>query len=238
MLQVQAIPAFNDNYIWLIVYQRDAWVVDPGDAEPVLAALAKQALQLRGVLLTHHHGDHSGGIAQLKAQWPELIVCGNPDSPAAALVTKAVTDGDSLNIGGQRFNVLAVPGHTLDHLAFHCPDQDLLFCGDTLFVAGCGRVFEGSLQQMYDSLQRLAALPASTRVYCAHEYTLSNLRFAQAVSPACPAVSKALIQAEQQRAQGLATVPGTIGNEKQTNPFLTASDFEQFCQRREWKNHF
>lgn len=237
-VSISAIPAFNDNYIWLITHADSAWVVDPGDSQPVIDALNARKLTLAGILLTHHHGDHTGGVQALKQQFPQAHVIGNGDSPAAHLTEQSVSDGDTVELLGQRFQVLAVPGHTLDHLAYFCADLEALFCGDTLFVGGCGRVFEGTHQQMFDSLQRLAALPASTKVYCAHEYTVSNLRFAVAAQPDNLAAQSALQDAETRRAHGQITVPSTLQRERETNPFLTANDLATFSARREWKNNF
>ena len=213
-------------------------MVDPGDSQPVIDALNARKLTLAGILLTHHHGDHTGGVQALKQQFPRAHVIGNGDSPAAHLTEQSVSDGDTVELLGQRFQVLAVPGHTLDHLAYFCADLEALFCGDTLFVGGCGRVFEGTHQQMFDSLQRLAALPASTKVYCAHEYTVSNLRFAVAAQPDNLAAQSALQDAETRRAHGQITVPSTLQRERETNPFLTANDLATFSARREWKNNF
>lgn len=237
-LAISAIPAFNDNYIWLLSHAEQAWVVDPGDSAPVLAALQQQGLTLSGILLTHHHGDHTGGVAALREQFPAAVVYGNLDSPAAGLVTQAVQDNECFELAGCSFQVLAVPGHTLDHIAFYSAQLDALFCGDTLFVGGCGRVFEGTYAQMYASLQRLKALPASTAVYCAHEYTLSNLKFAAAALPHNPAIAQALHATAALREQGKATVPGSLQTELATNPFLLAEDLETFSGYRAWKNSF
>lgn len=237
-VSINAIPAFNDNYIWLLAHAATAWVVDPGDSQPVLDALRARKLDLAGILITHHHGDHTSGVQALKQHFPQAVVIGNGNSPAAHLIDKPVADGDSVDLFGQRFEVLAVPGHTLDHLAYFCAELEALFCGDTLFVGGCGRVFEGTYAQMYDSLKRLAALPASSKIYCAHEYTVSNLRFAVAAEPDNCAAKDALTAAEALRAQGKATVPGRLADELIVNPFLTAENLTHFTERREWKNSF
>lgn len=237
-MHIEAIPAFNDNYIWLLTEGERAWVVDPGDSQPVLDALKARSLELAGILLTHHHGDHTGGVEALRAAFPQATVYGNSNSPASKLVTVAVADGDRFDIANQSFDVLAVPGHTLDHLAFYSAELQVLFCGDTLFIGGCGRVFEGTYEQMYHSLQRLARLPADTQIYCAHEYTLANLHFAVAAMPESNAVKNALAEAELRRADGQSTVPGLLSDELATNPFLCVKDLEQFTERREWKNNF
>jgi hydroxyacylglutathione hydrolase len=237
LLQVLPISAFSDNYIWLLTQGTLAWVVDPGDAEPVKKILAEENLQLAGILVTHHHNDHVGGIAELLQHYP-VDVYGPIHSPAAALITHPLHDGEVISIGSWLFEVMAIPGHTLDHIAFYCSREKLLFCGDTLFSAGCGRVFEGSYEQMYMSLLKLAVLPDDTRVCCAHEYTLSNLRFAHAVEPGNIDIQVFTAQCEQWRAQKKPTLPSTIGREKTVNPFLRCQNVEEFSARREWKNNF
>ena len=221
MPHIEPIPAFDDNYIWCLHEDAAAWVVDPGDAAPVQAFLRERGLRLHGILITHHHGDHVGGLATLRAAWPDAIVYG-PANPAIAGIDHALREGDSVTAAGLRFDVIAVPGHTLDHIAYHSGDSTppTLFCGDTLFAAGCGRLFEGTAAQMQASLGKLARLPAATAVYCAHEYTLSNLRFARAVEP-----DNAALRARQERDSALRdqrrpTLPSSIGEELATNPFL------------------
>jgi hydroxyacylglutathione hydrolase len=222
MQRVEPIPAFNDNYIWLLRDGIDAHVVDPGDAAPVQAALAERGLQLASILITHHHFDHVGGVAELR-QATGCRVLG-PTNPAIAGIDQRVTDGDECRVGSYRFRVLAVPGHTLDHIAYFSAatgEQDpLLFCGDTLFAGGCGRIFEGNPAQMYASLRRLADLPEDTRVYCAHEYTLANLAFARAADPDNTELAEREAAARALRAAGTPTVPSTIRLERATNPFL------------------
>jgi hydroxyacylglutathione hydrolase len=184
MLKIDALPAFTDNYIWLLqdTEQRSCAVVDPGDAAPVLAWLAANPTwQLRDILITHHHPDHVGGVAALKAATGARV-----SGPARETIPQrdlALSDGDAVEVLGLTLQVLDVPGHTLGHIAYYQPEHHWLFCGDTLFAAGCGRLFEGTPEQMHHSLSRLAALPGQTAVYCTHEYTLSNLRFACAVEP-------------------------------------------------------
>lgn len=231
------IPAFDDNYIWLFSDGQVAWVVDPGDAAPVIAALQERQLTLAGILLTHHHGDHTGGIAALRERFA-VPVYGPAKSPARELVSHPLRDGDCLQLGHRQFSVIAVPGHTLDHIAFHSATDKLLFCGDTLFSAGCGRVFEGTYEQMYASLQALSALPDDTRICCAHEYTLSNLRFAVAVEPDNQAMRDYQTSCESLRSTGQPTLPSLLGLEKQVNPFLRCSDVAEFSARREWKNRY
>lgn len=255
-LQVTAIPAFADNYLWLIHNHQHAAVVDPGDAVPVEAALAQLDLTLDAILLTHHHADHAGGVAALTAA-REIPVYG-PARESIAGVTIPLSEGDCVSLPSlaMTLSVLDVPGHTAGHIAYVGHEQHWLFCGDTLFAGGCGRLFEGTPAQMTQSLAKLAALPDDTAVYCAHEYTLSNLRFALAAEPGNAELTARYAQAQQQRAEGKATVPSTIGLEKQTNPFLRyrqpaliaqlQSDnrlegddpVAAFAALREWKNGY
>ncbi|SMF13657.1 hydroxyacylglutathione hydrolase [Pseudogulbenkiania subflava] len=251
MFTVTPVPAFSDNYIWLLQQAGRAVAVDPGDAAPVLAHLAAHGLTLEAVLVTHHHADHVGGLAELARHTPRLRIIG----PASiAQVNEAVMDGSRFELLGAQFDVLEVPGHTLDHLAYLTDDR--LFCGDTLFGAGCGRLFEGSPEQMHASLGRIAALPDNTRLYPAHEYTLSNLRFAAAVEPDNDAIRQRLAEDQATLAAGEPTLPSTLGKERATNPFLrtevdtvTLRAAQQagtplttpvavFAVLREWKNSF
>lgn len=256
------LPAFADNYIWLLHDGRRALVVDPGDAQPVLDALARQPdLRLEAILLTHHHADHTGGVATLLAQTGAQVL-----GPAGEKLPEPVTrlnGGDSVEAAGFRFQVIDVPGHTAGHIAYYLAPPDdahtapLLFCGDTLFSGGCGRLFEGTPAQMLASLDRLSALPGNTRVCCAHEYTLSNLRFAVAVEPDNQALIDHQAQCIALRARHEPTLPSTLALERAINPFLRsrlpsvvqavqaqaptpigAADDAVFAQLREWKNNF
>ncbi len=220
MLKVLTVPAFEDNYLWLIHDGHNAAVVDPGDAQPILTALAEHGLTLVAILLTHHHADHSGGVPRL-LQHAQVPVFG-PAGENIATVTRPLVEGDIATIPelGLALSVLDVPGHTRGHIAYVATDRQWLFCGDTLFAGGCGRLFEGTPQQMCASLAKLAALPGSTQVYCAHEYTLSNLRFALAVEPGNAALVARIAREQARRAQGEPTVPSTIAVEQATNPFL------------------
>jgi hydroxyacylglutathione hydrolase len=223
MIQITALPAFTDNYIWLLQdtdTQRCA-VVDPGDAAPVQAWLAANPKwALSDILITHHHHDHVGGVEQLKKTTNARVY--GPASETIPMRDVALKDNDRINVLGHDFEIIAVPGHTLGHIAYY--HSGLLFCGDTLFAAGCGRLFEGTPQQMYHSLSRLAALPEDTKVYCTHEYTLSNLRFAAAVEPGNPDILERLADVTRKREAGAITLPSTIALEKRTNPFLRTGE--------------
>ena len=225
MLDVEPIPAFDDNYIWLL---REAdrvgvAVVDPGDADPVIARLRNQGLELAAILITHHHQDHIGGVADLLAHWPDALVTAPKDRRIAA-ATRVVGEGDSVSIPGfeTRFDVIEVPGHTSTHIAYLA--DGALFCGDTLFAAGCGRVFDGTFEQLAESLRRISALPPGTLCYCAHEYTLANLGFAAWVEPHSAALAERTAQAKRLRAAGEPTVPSRLALELATNPFLRTAE--------------
>ncbi|WGK93180.1 hydroxyacylglutathione hydrolase [Pseudomonas migulae] len=223
MIQISALPAFTDNYIWLLQDPdtRRCAVVDPGDAAPVQAWLAANpGWALSDILITHHHHDHVGGVEQLKKATDAKVY--GPASETIPARDVALKDNDRINVLGWDFEVISVPGHTLGHIAYY--HQGVLFCGDTLFAAGCGRLFEGTPEQMHTSLTRLASFPEDTRVYCTHEYTLSNLRFAVAVEPGNPHTVERLAKVTEQRAAGVITLPSTLALEKQTNPFLRVGE--------------
>jgi hydroxyacylglutathione hydrolase len=225
MLQVSPVRAFSDNYIWLIRAPADpaaAVVVDPGDDRPVEQALQAQGLQLGAILVTHHHADHVGGVRALAARHGAPVF--GPAREKMPCAVQALDDGGkaSLENLGLEFDVLAVPGHTLGHIAY--AGHGTLFCGDTLFSAGCGRLFEGTPAQMLDSLDRLAALPDATRVFCAHEYTLSNLKFAAVVEPGNGHVRDTLADVQQRRDRDEITLPSTLGRERLINPFLRSRE--------------
>ncbi|MCB1960774.1 MAG: hydroxyacylglutathione hydrolase [Rhodocyclaceae bacterium] len=251
-MQIVPIPAFNDNYIWLMHNGRHAVAVDPGDAGPVRDFIAQHALTLAAILITHHHRDHTGGIAALAGNCPVY----GPAGESIDGVTHRLREGDVVTIEelDLRFEVLDIPGHTAGHIAYYAPGT--LFCGDTLFSAGCGRLFDGTAAQLHASLKRLAALPDDTRVYCTHEYTLANLAFACAVEADNPARDAWLATCQRRRAENQPTLPSTIGREKAINPFLRvdqpgvqaaltahlghAPGDAQACftRLREWKNTF
>ncbi len=259
MLKVVAVPAFEDNYLWLVHNGVHAAVVDPGDAAPVLAALQAHGLSLTAILLTHHHADHVGGVPGLLAHTPVPVY--GPRNHAIPAITHALGEGDTVALPelDLQLSVLAVPGHTLDHIAYvarAAGEPVRLFCGDTLFAGGCGRLFEGSPEQMTASLAKLTALPDNTEVYCAHEYTLSNLRFAREAEPGNAALEARIAAEQAKRAQGLPTVPTSIGLEKATNPFLRYREpaildklaaegrlagrdpIAAFAALRQWKNSY
>lgn len=254
MFEIIRIPAFKDNYIWLLRQGTAAVAIDPGDADPVLEVLARERLTLASILITHHHQDHQGGIAELLEYSPGIAVFG-PALESITGITHPLSGGERIRLPALdvEMRVVAVPGHTLGHLAYY--GEGCLFCGDTLFAGGCGRVFEGTPAQMYASLAQLATLPDETQVYCAHEYTEANLRFALAVEPGNRKLRQRSDEVAVLRAKGEATVPSTLAMEKATNPFLRCNmpavrsaaqnqcagaddPVTVFGTIREWKNSF
>jgi hydroxyacylglutathione hydrolase len=252
MLDIKSIPAFNDNYIWLIENnQQHCALVDPGDARPVLEYIREHQLTLDSILITHHHADHTGGIAELKREFPNVSIIGPKNDPVMNL-THSVDEGDHVVLFGHEFQVLNLAGHTNGHIGYLFEKQ--LFCGDVLFSGGCGRVFEGTYQQMFEALNKLAALDDETLVYCAHEYTTSNISFAMAVDPENKDLHQYRDEVNRLRANNQSTIPTTIGREKRINPFLrttepevmkSVANFTQqrdslgiFAALRDWKNEF
>jgi hydroxyacylglutathione hydrolase len=253
IIQITAIPALQDNYIWAIHDGQHAAVIDPGEAEPVLAFLRAHDLSLEAILCTHRHNDHIGGIAKLREVY-NVAVFGrrHPNNP---YISDELHEGSQLKLVAPSvtFDIIEIPGHVDDHIAFLA--SGMVFCGDVLFGAGCGRNFEGTKAQLHHSLHRLASLPDATRVYCAHEYTAANLRFALACEPDNPSIKQRMATTQQLRAANQITLPSTIALEKATNPFLRCSQPEiihtlqqrgltdtselgVFTALREWKNHF
>jgi hydroxyacylglutathione hydrolase len=262
-LIVEPIRAFQDNYIWLLTRPGSsrAAVVDPGDAEPVLEMLSARDLVLESILLTHHHRDHTGGIPELLERFPALVY--GPASGRTPSIQERLSEGDQVRILDCQFRILEVPGHTLDHIAWFAASQPeagvakpLLFCGDTLFAGGCGRLFEGTAEIMHASLAKLARLPGETLVYCAHEYTLSNLRFALAADAGNRDLQQRFERDLDTFSREGITLPSTIVTELRTNPFLRchteglrrnaeefasaplSSEVEVFAAVRRWKDDF
>ena len=217
-MNILPLPAFTDNYIWLIEENGKATVVDPGDAEVVNNCLKEKNLELENILITHHHFDHTGGVEQLKKSH-ECNVFGPHDSPFKG-VEKKLKENDEISIHGSTFKIIEVPGHTLDHIAYYSEEQNTLFCGDTLFSGGCGRIFEGTPDQMYESLSKLSVLDLSTKIYCTHEYTQSNLNFAIKVEPGNNNLVEYKNKIDEKRSNNEISLPTNLKLEKNINPFL------------------
>jgi hydroxyacylglutathione hydrolase len=256
VMNLTAVPAFSDNYLWMIDDGRNAIVVDPGQAGPVEAALDARRLALTGILVTHHHADHVGGVDALRSRLDGPIY--GPAHEKVPQPCEGHVQGDVVEALGLRFEVIDVPGHTAGHIAFFNREgagEPIVFCGDTLFSAGCGKLFEGTPAQMHASLTKLSALPDATRVCCGHEYTVSNLRFAQAVEPDNADITRHMEACKELRARGKPTVPSPIGRERRINPFLRCAEptvvaaavmhgssgrsgSEVLAAIRTWKNEF
>ena len=260
-LQIEPVPAYRDNYIWLLHAKENPWavVVDPGDAVVVSRYLRDRQLRLAAILITHHHSDHTGGIAGLLKQFPDTAVYGPLHEDIQGVCYK-LNEGDSvtLDVLDLDLQVMDVPGHTAGHIAYYLADNEApaVFCGDTLFSAGCGRLFEGTARQLHDSLHKLSSLPANTRVYCAHEYTLNNIDFALHVTPDAPALLQYAAEVKLLRDRGLPSLPVRVGSEREYNPFLRLDDVklkhavenhagkiladsvEVFAALRKWKDGF
>ncbi|HXS51510.1 MAG TPA: hydroxyacylglutathione hydrolase [Usitatibacter sp.] len=257
MLRIHAVPAFQDNYLWVLEEGGRAAAVDPGDAAPIQRFLDERRLELSAILATHHHADHIGGVPALVERWKCPVF--GPAHDGVGGLTRALSEGDAIEVPGLAYplEVLDVPGHTAGHIAYvHDGGEPVVFCGDTLFACGCGRLFEGTPAQMSRSLAKLAALPPATRVYCAHEYTLANIRFAEAVEPGNAKLAERKRRESAKRERSEPTVPSTVGEERATNPFLRCGEpevvasaerhagrtladaVEVFAALREWKNRF
>jgi hydroxyacylglutathione hydrolase len=255
MAQVEPINAFEDNYIWAIrdTIKKQVWVVDPGQAKPVLSYLKQHNLTLAGILITHHHWDHTNGVAELVDAYPEITVYGPAHSKFSG-ITHSLDAGDTIHVMGLPLTVLRTPGHTLDHICY--TNDTLCFTGDTLFSAGCGRLFEGSAEQMWHSFQQFSQFSDETLIYCTHEYTSANLAFATAVEPSNDNIKAHIDWVTGQRKKGQPSLPTHFGLERQINPFLrahfahmrdhlpqhlanhTSHPWSNFAQIRAWKDEF
>ncbi|MBU25503.1 MAG: hydroxyacylglutathione hydrolase [Gammaproteobacteria bacterium] len=240
MLKIFQVTAFSDNYIWVISDGSNAWVVDPGDAAPVIRFLNESALKLEGILLTHWHGDHQGGVEELCDQNRDLEIIGSHKVLKGP--SSAVSENDAVNVLGAMFKVLEVPGHTLDHVAFISTSElfetPVAFTGDTMFAAGGGRLFEGTSDDMFCSLNKINDFPENTLIYCGHEYTLANLKYAVHAEPKNPDILNRLNEVTVMRDQGISTIPTTLALERLTNPFLRATNSAELGQRRLEKDKF
>ena len=239
-LDIVRIPVLNDNYVWLIHDDAsgETVVIDPSVAEPVLAEAAARGWTITQIWNTHWHPDHTGGNAEIRAATGCTIT--GPAAEAARIPTldRLVKEGDEVQLGNVTARVMEVPAHTAGHIAYYVPEEAMLFCGDTLFAMGCGRLFEGTAEQMFNAMSRFAELPPVTKVYCAHEYTLSNGRFAVTVEPHNAALIARMAEVEAAREKGEATVPTTIALERATNPFMRANDAAELAERRTAKDNF
>lgn len=221
-MNLNSIPAFQDNYIWVLNDDDGRCViVDPGEAAPVLQAIEKNHWQPEAILLTHHHNDHVGGVKELRQRFPDVVVYGPAETQDKG-ATQLVQEGDTLSVLGHEFSIFATPGHTLGHICFY--SFPYLFCGDTLFSGGCGRLFEGTAKQMYQSFCKINALPDETIICCAHEYTLTNMKFALSILPDDQAIKEYYSKVNDLRAKNLMTLPVTLQNERQINVFLRTED--------------
>jgi hydroxyacylglutathione hydrolase len=237
-MEIVPVPAFNDNYLWLVHDDAsgDTAVVDPGDAAPVLAEAERRGWTINQVWNTHWHPDHTGGNLAIKQATGARI-----SGPASGRIPGrdvALVEGDQVRLGSHVGRVIEVPGHTLDHIALIFDSDGVAFVGDTLFAMGCGRLFEGSPEQMHRSLSRLADLPPETRLYCAHEYTLSNARFAAHAYPGDAAITDRLAEVKRLRDEGKITLPTTVAKERETNPFVRATNVQEFARLRQEKDSF
>lgn len=259
MQDIIPIRALKDNYIWLVLnfVNQKAIIIDPGEAAPVIDYIKKNNITLLAILLTHKHWDHCNGVSEILEKYPTVIVYG-PETDQIKNINFYLNNNNKINISdcGGLFNIISIPGHTLEHIAYYHPQQKILFSGDTLFTAGCGRIFEGTPQMMLESLNKLKALPEESLIYCGHEYTWQNLKFAQHVEPNNTDILKRIKNTQQLLNKNLPTVPASLREEKNTNPFLRCEfseviesvqnyagkklnhTVEIFQYLREWKNQF
>ena len=255
MINIEPIQAFDDNYIWLMTTNEGSIVIDPGENINLLKTIEQKNIKLNAILITHHHNDHTGGIEELLIKYPYLKVYG-PNNNIDSIKSRLI-DGELLNVIGIDFEIIEIPGHTLDHIAYfaNINNSPILFCGDTLFAGGCGRVFEGTFDQMYESLMKLKKLPQNTKIYCGHEYTINNLKFAKAVEPDNIDLITRYNNVLDLRKNNIPTLPSTLSIELKTNPFLRAdkinvkniiskkfktgiNEKEIFSALRQWKDNF
>ena len=233
LIHIDPIEAFQDNYIWLIHNDQNSIIVDPGDAGPVISALERKNLNLVAILITHHHADHIGGVMELQEKYPHIKIFA-PQKDKYDFVNISLKNGDEINIPELQINykIIEIPGHTRGHIAYY--DKKNLFCGDTLFACGCGKIFDGTHEQMYNSLKKISALPKSTKVYCAHEYTKKNIAFALSLNPN----DVNLKSREKLLSNVKNTIPSSLEEELKTNPFLKCTSFEAFKKLRDLKDQY
>lgn len=240
MVEIARVPVLNDNYVWLIHDEAsgETAAIDPAVGQPVLDAAAARGWRITQIWNTHWHPDHIGGNAEIKAATGCKITAPAAEAGKIPTLERAVGEGDKVSLGGIEAEVFEVPAHTAGHIAYYLPTEKVVFVGDTLFAMGCGKLFEGTAEQMYGNMKRLEALPADTKVYCAHEYTLANARFAITVEPNNQDLQRRFAQVVAAREAGEATVPTDIGLERATNPFMRASSIAELAERRAAKDSF